>query len=261
MLQINDKVVRIDGDRAGWKGTVIELDGVKKRARIKWDKESPRTWMKFSSLFKITAEEIKCLDAPKTDFVVFTDGAVTAHKDSTPLKFFGGYGTIIFSPDGKWLEGFGASSPDTTISILELIAPLETLEYLFECQKENIVSPTSVKIYTDSQYVASGVNKYLPIWSVNGWKLYNGKPVANQDIWKRYLDILAKFQSMQCPVTFEKVPGHSTIKGWKKEANDIADLIAVHAKFEKFDTAKRIDLNKFNLTAKKVIDWDVSNAS
>ncbi|GAA5897132.1 hypothetical protein JCM5296_002236 [Sporobolomyces johnsonii] len=40
-------------------------------------------------------------------------------------------------------------------------------------------------IATDSEYVAKGCTEWLPVWVGNGWKNSSGRPVANQDLWRR----------------------------------------------------------------------------
>lgn len=50
-IELNNRVERADNDsRRGSIGTVVEIDEVAQRARIKWDTHALRTWMKFSSL-------------------------------------------------------------------------------------------------------------------------------------------------------------------------------------------------------------------
>lgn len=55
MVEISDRVERADKDpRRGDLGTVVDIDNLAQRARIKWDKRQLRTWMKFTSLKKIS---------------------------------------------------------------------------------------------------------------------------------------------------------------------------------------------------------------
>ncbi|QPC81679.1 reverse transcriptase-like protein [Phototrophicus methaneseepsis] len=42
----------------------------------------------------------------------------------------------------------------------------------------------TVTIYTDSKYVARGVNEWLPDWLARGWQTASKKPVANRDLWE-----------------------------------------------------------------------------
>ena len=43
-----------------------------------------------------------------------------------------------------------------------------------------------VDLYTDSQYVANGIER-LQEWAENGWKNGRGKPIANLEDWKQLL--------------------------------------------------------------------------
>ncbi len=51
-INLEDKVQRIEGPyyEVGKTGTVVELDTVNGRARIKWDHKNMRTWMRFGAL-------------------------------------------------------------------------------------------------------------------------------------------------------------------------------------------------------------------
>jgi hypothetical protein len=49
-----------------------------------------------------------------------------------------------------------------------------------------------VQVFTDSNYVAKGVNEWMPDWIERGWKTARNKPVANADLWqtlKALLDV------------------------------------------------------------------------
>lgn len=55
---VNQRVVRNDGGYTkGRTGTVIEVDVEKKVARVKWD-NSPRTWLKFTSIDSIADNKV-----------------------------------------------------------------------------------------------------------------------------------------------------------------------------------------------------------
>ncbi len=48
----------------------------------------------------------------------------------------------------------------------------------------------TVQLFTDSQYVATGVNEWLPDWIARGWKTVSKKPVANQKLWQQVTSLL-----------------------------------------------------------------------
>ncbi len=76
----------------------------------------------------------------------------------------------------KEKEGAGAE-PDTTNNRMELMAAIMGLEILSK--------PCKVVITGDSQYVLKGIGGWLEGWKRNGWRKKDGKPVINDDLWKR----------------------------------------------------------------------------
>ncbi|KAJ1959290.1 hypothetical protein IWQ62_004670 [Dispira parvispora] len=46
-------------------------------------------------------------------------------------------------------------------------------------------------IYTISRYVVNCMTEWLPKWQANGWRTWKNKPVANQDLIKSVLSLLA----------------------------------------------------------------------
>ncbi len=44
-------------------------------------------------------------------------------------------------------------------------------------------------LYTDSLYVKNGITQWTNNWIKNNWGNSDKKPVKNQDLWKRLLEI------------------------------------------------------------------------
>lgn len=132
---------------------------------------------------------------------IYTDGACSGN----PGK--GGYASIlIYNGHEKVISGY---EENTTNNIMELTAVIEALKALKE--------PCEVTIYSDSQYVVSGINEWLKGWIEKGWRGANKKPVANQELWQKYL-VVSKIHKIQ----MIKVKGHSD-----NEYNNRCDKIAV----------------------------------
>ncbi len=106
---------------------------------------------------------------------IFTDGACSGNPGP------GGYGAILRC-DGKEKEISGGE-PHTTNNRMELmgvITALEALKY-----------PCTVRLTTDSKYVADGVMKgWARGWKKRGWKKSDGSPALNPDLWDRLLSLL-----------------------------------------------------------------------
>ena len=95
----------------------------------------------------------------------------------------GGYGTILQYTDRAGVlhekeisEGFR----NTTNNRMELMGVIAGLEAL--------VKPCSVDVWSDSQYVIKAFNDHwIDGWKKRGWKKADGKPVLNEELWKRLL--------------------------------------------------------------------------
>ena len=63
--------------------------------------------------------------------------------------------------------------------------------------------PCQVTLYSDSAYL---VNAFVQSsWQKNNWSKSDKKPVENQDLWKKLLDLTKVHQ-----VSFVKVKGHAS---------------------------------------------------
>ena len=131
---------------------------------------------------------------------IWTDGACSGNPGP------GGWGAVLrYGARERELMGGEAL---TTNNRMELTAAIEALEALKR--------PCAVSLHTDSQYLRGGVTGWLDGWKRNGWRTADGKPVKNEDLWRR-LDAAAK------PHTIEWlwVRGHAGNK-----FNERADLLA-----------------------------------
>ncbi len=153
----------------------------------------------------------------------------------------GGWGALIRFDDGT-LEEFGGHEPSTTNNRMELIAALEILTRL-----RGISNTSNIQLKTDSQYLINGYTKWLSGWKRNGWKTSSGKPVLNQDLWKK-LDS-ARIENLELVY----VKGHSG-----ELDNERVDEIAVS-----FSKMQNITLNKRKekLNLPKNIKSEISNSS
>lgn len=105
---------------------------------------------------------------------IFTDGACSGNPGP------GGWGAIL-RYKGHEKELCGGES-DTTNNRMELTAVIKALETLNE--------PCTVKLTTDSKYVADGLQKgWAKSWQKNGWKKADKKPALNSDLWQRLLEL------------------------------------------------------------------------
>ncbi len=134
---------------------------------------------------------------------IFTDGACSGNPGP------GGWGALLRMGDAE-KELSGGENP-TTNNRMELTAAIKGLEAL--------TRPSTVKLYTDSQYVQKGITEWLPGWLKRNWKTADNKPVKNADLWQRLNEAKSKHN-----VQFIWVRGHNG-----HPENERADRLAVAA--------------------------------
>ena len=134
---------------------------------------------------------------------IYTDGSCIGNPGN------GGWAAIIIK-DGKKTQIKGIKK-NTTNNQMELLAPIKALN--------KISKGCKVQIFTDSQYVKTGITEWIHQWKKNGWKTANKKNVKNKELWTE-LDILSK----EYDIKWSWVKAHSTDK-----LNNEVDLIAREA--------------------------------
>jgi len=142
-------------------------------------------------------------DLPRVE--LFTDGACSGNPGP------GGWAFILRDAStGKEIEQSGGEA-STTNNRMEMLAVIYGLERLNK--------PCRVELWTDSQYVANGLNQWLDGWKKKGWRRGKNKPVLNVELWKRLDELRQK---------------HDLHAGWVRghnehPENDRCDRLAVQA--------------------------------
>ena len=119
---------------------------------------------------------------------IYADGACKGNPGP------GGWG-VLLRAGGREKEMHGGE-PQTTNNRMELTAVIEGLLVLER--------GSSVRVYTDSQYVQKGISEWIHSWKRRGWLTADKKPVKNMDLWQR-LDEVAQ----QHRVSWHWVKGHA----------------------------------------------------
>ena len=138
-------------------------------------------------------------------YFIWTDGACSHNPGP------GAWASIIRwqLSSGKqeeiYLSGY---ANNTTNNKMELTAAKEALK--------KIPNGKKVQLYTDSQYLKNGIEKWIENWKKKNWKKADKKPVLNQDLWKE-LDN----QKQQKKIQWFWVKGHSN-----NLENELCDKIA-----------------------------------
>jgi len=147
--------------------------------------------------------------AAPADFVkLFTDGACSGNPGP------GGWAYILEHPATGQIRDASGAVVDTTNNRMELTGVIEGLESLKrDCQ---------VELITDSQYVAKGIQEWLPKWKRQGWQRKEGnrlKPVMNADLWRKIDELITRHR-----VRVTHVLGHNG-----HPENEACDRMAVAA--------------------------------
>ena len=107
--------------------------------------------------------------ADKSVVVMYADGACKGNPGP------GGWGVLLQSGGGE-KEMFGGEA-QTTNNRMELTAVIEGLR--------SLEGGSTVRVYTDSQYVQKGISEWIHSWKRRGWLTADKKPVKNVDLWKK----------------------------------------------------------------------------
>jgi ribonuclease HI len=106
----------------------------------------------------------------------------------------------------------------------EIVAMIRGLELIEEnIKNESNFTKDELTIYTDSAYTMNGITNWINNWKRNNWLTSKKEPVKNQDLWITLDNLLEKTKE-NFEIKFEKVKGHSGIKG-----NEIVDRLANEA--------------------------------
>jgi len=135
--------------------------------------------------------------------VVYTDGACSGNPGP------GGWAWAVSTEQ----HGSGSENPSTN-QRMEILAAWKAVEEF---------NPThdAIEIVSDSTYVVKCFNENWHVgWEKRGWKNSQRKPVANQDLWKPFINAVLDHGN----VKFTWVKGHSG-----HVMNDLADELAVAA--------------------------------
>ncbi len=147
----------------------------------------------------------KTFNARLKHIVLYTDGSCSGNPGP------GGWAAIlIHGATQRELTGFEKL---TTNNRMELTGAIEGLDALKE--------PCEVTLHTDSAYMLRAfTDGWLKKWQKNGWLTASKKPVENQDLWKRLLELEKRHK-----IVWAKVKGHADDR-----LNNRCDELAVAAR-------------------------------
>lgn len=119
---------------------------------------------------------------------IFTDGACSGNPGP------GGWAALLrYKGVEKSICGAEAFTTNNRMELTAAIMALESLKR--RC---------TVTIFTDSQYLKSGITEWIKNWKKRRWKTVQGTPVKNQDLWQRLDEAVLRHD-----VTWEWVQAHN----------------------------------------------------
>lgn len=147
--------------------------------------------------------------APGERTRVYTDGG------ASPNPGPGGWGVVVLRPGARPEELAGGEAA-TTNNRMELTAAIRALEALARDEPAELL--------VDSQYVRQGITSWLHSWVRRGWRKADGKPVENEDLWRR-LWSLASGRDL----AWSWVRGHAGDR-WNERADELAaaEILRLH---------------------------------
>lgn len=114
---------------------------------------------------------------------IFSDGSSYNNGKKDPNKpMYGAYASIITDSNDKPLLKFSDWYEDVTNNQMELFGFIKAATEFFKRYKGN--SKYEIQVYSDSQYLVNGVNKYLNNWKRNNWKNSSKQEVKNREMWE-----------------------------------------------------------------------------
>jgi len=147
-------------------------------------------------------------------FQLYTDGSSGRKTNS------GGYAYVLLIKEGdKSIHHGSGGVLGTTNSRMELTGVIEGLRIWVE----KYVDQGPIEVLSDSAYVINCFKeRWWSQWIKRDWKTYDGKEVANQDLWRELFKIVSKYMDR---ITWTHVRGHQGVY-W----NEICDVMAHEAR-------------------------------
>lgn len=149
--------------------------------------------------------------------IVYTDGASRGNPGP------GGWAAVLVRENE--VTEIGGSEEHTTNNRMELVACIRALEFsIFNFSSKGgpanpgggQFSNEQIQINTDSEYVMKGITEWINRWQKKNWKTAGRKPVLNQDLWQKLLELTENRQ-----IEWKYVAGHTGVR-----LNERADEIA-----------------------------------
>ena len=139
-------------------------------------------------------------DITKKEIDIFTDGSCSGNPGP------GGWAAVVIHELISILTGYETK---TTNNRMELLATINVIK---------LIDPKiNINLYTDSNYVKSGITLWIYNWVRNNWKNSQKKEIANKDLWLQLYELNNMYK-----ISWNWVKAHENNK-----YNNLADQYAV----------------------------------
>jgi ribonuclease HI len=166
---------------------------------------------------------------------IYTDGSML------PGPRRGGAGLLFILADSEgneeeWeevLPGYAGATQNQ----MELEAPIQALK--MATGRRPPFDPSryrKIVIKTDATYVAENFGTAVAVWSKNGWKTRDGKPVENATQWKELVRLAVLSNKQGKPVKIVRVPGKKSPR--TKAVDKLAKRSAKQASKQQFSPSE-----------------------
>ncbi|PIA12953.1 Rnase h protein 1.0, isoform c, confirmed by transcript evidence [Coemansia reversa NRRL 1564] len=153
----------------------------------------------------------------ENEIVVYTDGASAGNGRRGAVAGVG----VYFGENDPRNISEPLEGERQTNQRAELTAILRAIQSLSIDSSSS--STKAIRICTDSMYSINCLTTWFRNWERNGWMGSTGKPVENQDIIQKILNLIRlRINNAASPVRFLHVRGHAGVPG-----NEAADQLAV----------------------------------
>lgn len=133
-------------------------------------------------------------------YVVFTD----ASYKKTENRGYCGYGVVIVNMQSNCYTSFGGDLSDHTIVFGESWAILKGVERTLELINQSSDPTGDILIVTDSKLCVNILTRLINMWDTSdweNWKTMRGKPVKNQEIYRRIIRAIRKYPKIRFRIT------------------------------------------------------------
>jgi ribonuclease HI len=203
-----------DGANGVFSGTLFQLGGPDLTPQAAF----PTRSINFSLNRPVSRFAIRrrlCPPLSLKTMLMYTDGACL-NNGSTADTPRGGYafvfnsgidGVVASALENKGLDGSVYRHTSNRAELRAVVSSLQFRKWYGEGWERVVIA-------ADSEYVVLGATTWVRTWAGRDWRTSAGKPVLNQDLWRRLLEQLQEYANAGCEVSFWRVP---------REWNTIAD--------------------------------------